>query len=77
MIKKVNYIGSMELEDALPTATRKFMQDNSHNNGWCHPWYVFAPKESKEYDANDNEINNYFLSQGIKPYDTVYIHYNW
>ena len=78
MIQKVNLIDSISLEKILPEATQKFMKTESHNNGWCckfEVFFLFVGK--KEYDDYMQEINDYFLSQGIKPNEIVYIHYSW
>lgn len=78
VVKKVNYIDTMSLEDILPKATQKLMKENSHNNGWCMRFYVESEQFSKdEYSWDFQEINSFFLSQGIKAGDIVYIHYDW
>ena len=42
VVKKVNYIDTMSLEDILPKATQKLMKENSHNNRRCIRFYVYS-----------------------------------
>lgn len=68
MIKKVWYVTTHDLGKIAD----KWIDENPHNNGYCHRWIITEPEKSAY-----PEIENYLLSNGLKIGDTVIVHSFW
>ena len=73
-MKKVNYITTTEIPNNI---LKNFIDDNPHHNGHCFIYVIMDHSITGDHGSAYPEIDQYFINQGLKIGEEIFIHSIW